>query len=175
MKHKLYVATVDDAGQATFDEPAERYVRSMDGVVESTWLWSTGPDATLPADVGRPPTADEPLFPPPGGTRFGIVCFPAHSAGKLDMKTRLNGDASSSTGTAPGMHRSQTLDYEVVISGKVDIELEGGETRTLQTGDCLVMGGAMHAWSNHYDEPCVYAAVVVGLTDTIQNSEDVHA
>ena len=41
----------------------------------------------------------------------------------------------------PAMHASDTIDYEVVISGKVDLELPGGKKRTLGPGDLLVMAG----------------------------------
>jgi hypothetical protein len=66
------------------------------------------------------------------------------------------------------MHRSDTIDYEVIISGRVDIELGSGEVRTLVSGSCLVMGGAMHAWNNRYDEACLYAAIMVGGAGTPQ-------
>lgn len=44
----------------------------------------------------------------------------------------------------PARHKSDTVDIEIVISGKVDIVLESGETRTLVLGSCLIMGGVLH-------------------------------
>lgn len=46
------------------------------------------------------------------------------------------------------MHATDSIDYEVVLSGKVDMELPGGKVRTLKPGDLLVMGGVPHAWKN---------------------------
>jgi quercetin dioxygenase-like cupin family protein len=60
------------------------------------------------------------------------------------------------------MHQTDTMDYEVILSGKVDIELPGGQSRTLKAGSMLVIAGVPHAWKNPYDEDCVYALVLVG-------------
>jgi quercetin dioxygenase-like cupin family protein len=62
----------------------------------------------------------------------------------------------------PALHQSDIIDYEMILSGKIDIVLETGERRTLTAGSYLVMAGIMHAWENRYDEACVYAAVGVG-------------
>ena len=45
-----------------------------------------------------------------------------------------------------GMHGHDTLDYEVVISGKIDLLLDSGEVRTLTPGTMLMMAGVNHAW-----------------------------
>jgi len=63
-----------------------------------------------------------------------------------------------------GMHLSDTIDYDVVIQGRVDLVLDSGEVRTLSAGSMVVMGGANHSWQNRYDEPCVMATVTVGVT-----------
>ena len=43
------------------------------------------------------------------------------------------------------MHSHDTIDYEIVLSGKIDIVLQGNQRRTLKAGDILVMGGLPHA------------------------------
>jgi len=48
----------------------------------------------------------------------------------------------------PYMHRTQTLDYGVVIAGEVELTLDGGETRTMKAGDVVVQRATMHAWRN---------------------------
>jgi quercetin dioxygenase-like cupin family protein len=60
-----------------------------------------------------------------------------------------------------GMHMSDTIDYDVVIQGKVDIVLDSGELRTLSAGSMVVMGGVNHSWQNRYDEPCLMATITV--------------
>ncbi|HYQ93937.1 MAG TPA: cupin domain-containing protein, partial [Burkholderiales bacterium] len=60
----------------------------------------------------------------------------------------------------PGMHRTHTLDYCVVLSGEIYAMLDEGEV-LLRAGDCLVQRGTRHAWSNRTEEPCVVAFVLV--------------
>jgi quercetin dioxygenase-like cupin family protein len=61
-------------------------------------------------------------------------------------------------GTQPYMHVTDTLDYGVILSGSVALELESGEVR-LGPGDFLVNRGVRHGWRNDGDEPCVLAFV----------------
>ncbi|OBT83775.1 hypothetical protein VE02_07460 [Pseudogymnoascus sp. 03VT05] len=49
---------------------------------------------------------------------------------------------------APLMHRTQSLDYGVVLEGEIEMELDGGEVVVLRRGDVAVQRGTMHAWRN---------------------------
>ena len=60
----------------------------------------------------------------------------------------------------PGMHRTDTVDYAVVVSGEIWAVMDEGET-LLRAGDCLVQRGTSHAWSNRSDRPCRVAFVLV--------------
>lgn len=65
-------------------------------------------------------------------------------------------------GRAP-MHRTLSLDYAVVLSGEIVLELEGaGGERTVRAGEFIVQGGVSHSWVNRTDEPCRVAFVMVG-------------
>lgn len=104
-------------------------------------VWCTGPDPA--ADDGSDPVADGEelrVEPPPGGTLFRIVHW------------------------APGQeaprHRTDTLDYLIVLSGRVTLSLDDGDV-TLGPGDCLVQRGVQHGWRNDADEPCVVGVVEV--------------
>jgi hypothetical protein len=108
--------------------------------------------------VGEPPTNFS--FPAPGGTLVGIFEWAAHSAGKFTAD-HLDSSEGDDHNDDPDMHETDTVDYEMVISGKIDVELPGGLVTTLGPGDLIIMGGSAHAWKNHYDEPCRYLAVVV--------------
>jgi len=46
------------------------------------------------------------------------------------------------------MHRTQSLDYGVVVAGEVELILDGGETRLMKVGDVVVQRATMHAWRN---------------------------
>jgi quercetin dioxygenase-like cupin family protein len=63
-------------------------------------------------------------------------------------------------GTVPGMHVTDTLDYFVMLSGSVTLELETGRA-TLRPGDFVANRGVMHGWRNDGPETAVLAAMTV--------------
>ena len=58
------------------------------------------------------------------------------------------------------MHRTETIDYAVVISGEIDMQLDQGVVH-LRAGDVLVQQATLHDWVNNGKEPCVIAFVLV--------------
>jgi mannose-6-phosphate isomerase-like protein (cupin superfamily) len=58
-------------------------------------------------------------------------------------------------------HRTETLDYGIVLSGECDLELDSGEVVHLTPGDVVVQRGTMHAWVNNGPAPCVIAAILI--------------
>jgi uncharacterized cupin superfamily protein len=68
--------------------------------------------------------------------------------------------ADAATRRHPGMHRTGTVDYCIVLSGEIWAVLDEGEV-LLRAGDCLVQRGTNHAWSNRSDAPCTIAFVLV--------------
>ncbi|HEY6240727.1 MAG TPA: cupin domain-containing protein [Burkholderiales bacterium] len=77
----------------------------------------------------------------PGGTVFRVIEF--------------------SPGVAPRVHRTDSIDYAVVISGEIDMELEKGTEVRLKAGDVLVQRGTLHNWINRGTAPCIMAFVLV--------------
>ena len=63
-------------------------------------------------------------------------------------------------GVAPRRHRSDSIDYLVVLSGEVTMELDIGSVH-LKTGDTLVQRGTMHNWVVTGSEPCIMAVVLI--------------
>jgi len=63
-------------------------------------------------------------------------------------------------GVAPRNHRTDSIDYGVVLAGAIDMEIDGA-TVTLKAGDVLVQRGTLHNWVNRGTEPCVIAFVLV--------------
>jgi mannose-6-phosphate isomerase-like protein (cupin superfamily) len=63
-------------------------------------------------------------------------------------------------GVAPRNHRTETLDYAVVMSGEIDMELDGS-TVHLKQGDVLVQRGTIHNWINRGTVPCTIAFVLI--------------
>ncbi len=59
-------------------------------------------------------------------------------------------------GVAPRNHRTDSIDYAVVISGEIDMELDVGSVH-LKAGDVVVQRGTIHNWVNNGKEPCIIA------------------
>lgn len=154
------VAAPGDDGKDTFIDVDDIARYAVPDVIDTIHFWTFPNTPQIPGDIGHPPT--DTGFSEKGETRVGVICFPPNSAGKLDLHDAMGEGSLVVSGDDPSMHKSDTVDIEIVISGKIDIVLESGETRTLVPGSCLIMGGVMHAWKNHYDEPCVFAIVVAG-------------
>ena len=112
-------------------------------------------------------------FPPkPQGTCFFVFEYPPLS--NFDQATpeeRLlarqgghAGDPSNArTKIHPGMHKTDTLDYVVMLSGEITVILETGEV-TLGPGDVFVDRGVYHAWENRGAVPAVFASIVIDAT-----------
>jgi quercetin dioxygenase-like cupin family protein len=63
-------------------------------------------------------------------------------------------------GVAPRNHRTESVDYAIVMSGEIDMDLDGAMVH-LKAGDVLVQRGTIHNWANRGTEPCVVAFVLV--------------
>ena len=63
-------------------------------------------------------------------------------------------------GVAPRMHRTDSIDYCVVMSGEIDMRLDD-ETVHLKAGDVVVQRGTIHDWVNNGTEPCMIAFVLI--------------
>ena len=61
----------------------------------------------------------------------------------------------------PGMHTTATVDYGIVLSGEVVLELDDGAERTVRAGDVVVQRATRHAWRNRSDADCVVAFVLI--------------
>ena len=67
---------------------------------------------------------------------------------------------SSSSGVSPRNHRTDSIDYAVVMSGEVEMVLDE-TTVHLKAGDVLVQRGTIHNWVNRGTAPCVIAFVLI--------------
>lgn len=157
---EVVVVACDADGTARFVETGPGATLEVAGAVDAAFLWGTPAIASLPDQIGGPPL--DMSFPGPGGSKVGIIRFPAHSAGEFAVSDAGVDADDTDIGGEPDMHRSDSIDYQIILSGKVDIVLPGGHSRTLTPGSLLIMAGAPHAWRNRYDQDCTYLAVVLG-------------
>jgi quercetin dioxygenase-like cupin family protein len=58
------------------------------------------------------------------------------------------------------MHRTETIDYAIVLSGQITMLLDDSEVE-LKAGDILVQCGTNHAWVNRSDQPCTVVFVLL--------------
>lgn len=70
-------------------------------------------------------------------------------------------------GVAPRNHRTSSIDYAVVISGEIDMEMDETVVH-LKAGDALVQRGTIHNWVNNGSEPCVIAFVLIDAKPVIE-------
>jgi quercetin dioxygenase-like cupin family protein len=75
-------------------------------------------------------------------------------------------------GAARFMHRTETLDYAILLSGTCGLELDDGEVVQVVAGDIVVQRGTMHAWVNTGTEPCVFAFVLLDATPAVAGGEE---
>lgn len=106
---------------------------------QSCVVWSTG---SFPADNSS--TLDggarEVASTDPGGSVFRIVEY--------------------APGVARRNHRTESIDYAVVMAGEIDMEIDGASVH-LKAGDVLVQRGTIHNWVNRGSAPCVIAFVLI--------------
>ncbi len=161
----------DPAGRSviTFDgtPPAVVELAAVPGTVFHE-LWATAA-SPVPVDNGDDPTLGSlQLDPPQGGTRIRVVDIPPDS-----VQNALSAEEAAAAfaeigathaheldGTHALMHRTETVDYGIVLIGEVWLVVDEGETR-LRPGDVVVQRGTNHAWSNRTDTTARMAFVLV--------------
>ena len=132
-----------------------------------TDLWVTHDAPADDTGTGDPAARKIVLEPPPRGTIFRVVEFPpdAQIVGKFDRVKAFEAigarDAlDPSPARHPGMHRTHSVDYAIVLCGEIWAVMDVGET-LLRAGDCLVQRGTNHAWSNRSNETSLVAFILV--------------
>lgn len=174
MKLRRVVTGVDESGRsvvfADSDAPNAHVYEHIEGGA-LTRVWRTeGP--LLPLSFDEPTTQTGPLLPAVGGTSFMVLQFGPDSAALApgfdpaaagqEFATYLPDLATAQEPDAPGMHRTETIDYVLILDGEVWVELDDGVETRLSTGDVLVQLGARHAWRNKSDRPVTVAVVMTG-------------
>jgi quercetin dioxygenase-like cupin family protein len=132
----------DASGQAIvwLDESATNH-KNSNPKVQSTLIWLTDetPAPFLVTDDAGARVVG--TAPPAGGSRFTVIEFQPGA-------------------TAHGLHRTDTIDYVICISGEIDMELDDSRV-TMRAGDVMVQLGTNHAWINRGTEPARVAFVLL--------------
>jgi quercetin dioxygenase-like cupin family protein len=131
--HVAKVLTDGAASNAKYPQP---------GTV-STMIWCTDsspatmPIGETPEDMGARIIG---TAPPAHGSRFAIIDFPP--------------------GNAPHMHRTETIDYVIVLEGEIEMDMDQSSVK-LKAGDVMVQRGTNHAWANRSDKRARVAFVLL--------------
>jgi hypothetical protein len=165
MEIRRVVTGHDDNGNSVF--ASDEMVAPL---AVGTWLmWTCDETPHFPSD-GSGPAALSSFFPKVGGSRFGFVLKPPDSAPMADdptavlreMQEKLPGLVEHMEPETPGMHTSATMDFGMIVAGRVVLELDDGATKVLGPGDTIVQNGTRHRWLNPFDEPCLWLGVMIG-------------
>lgn len=137
-------------------------------------IWATEANPKVPVDGEDPTVMMKEFIAPLGGTRFRVEVYPPDAElaemaakGKIDFEQAGAEFAAAMPDIAAVlepdfMHTTDTIDYNIVLSGELWCELDDWQEIHLEAGDCLVQTGTRHALRNKGSVPCVKAAIMVG-------------
>ena len=136
-------------------------------------VWNTRETpARIDRDSPEPPEDRLILPPPKGGTRIRVLDIPPETAElrALDADAAREHFEAIGAGEAsthgkegaphPFMHRTETIDYGIVLEGELVLIVDKGET-TVRAGDIVVQRGTNHAWANRSGRNCRIAFILI--------------
>lgn len=136
-------------------------------------VWTTPPTPVLSAQPIDPARLHDTLLPAAGGTSLLIVKFPPDQAmatpqfdpvaAGAEYSAVMPDLAATFEPEHPGMHTTPTIDYAIVLSGDISLEVDGSDERQLHPMDIVVQNGTRHAWRNRGDAPAVVAFFMIGV------------
>ena len=141
LKVRRVVTGHDENGKAVIEKD-----EVMDNVIvvpsgnQGALMWVTS-ETPGPVDIDDPSRQKLGIGPPMGGSAFRIL------------------------EVAPGkdafMHRTDTIDYAIVMKGECIMVLDEGEEVHMKEGDVMVQRGTWHGWENRFSEPCQLAFILI--------------
>jgi mannose-6-phosphate isomerase-like protein (cupin superfamily) len=163
----------DDEGKAIIasDGPPPRTVQ-IGGDAGATFyeVWNTRETpALIDRRSGEPEESGLILAPPKGGTRIRVIDFPpegddVRQLSEDEARARFSeiggADASTAGGPHPLMHRTETVDYGIVLDGELTLIVDDDET-TVRAGDIVIQRGTNHAWANRSGAHCRIAFILI--------------
>jgi hypothetical protein len=136
-------------------------------------VWNTtATPAPLDAASSEPPEEGIQLVPPKGGTRIRVLDIPPEDASLAALtpeQARAHfaevGAAAASSHAENGsrhafMHRTETIDYGIVLEGELTLIMDVGET-VVRAGDIIIQRGTNHGWANRSGQHCRIAFVLI--------------
>ena len=147
--------------------PARSIGEDVGGLFE---LWNTDGNEVISTDVIDRADDEIILSPPVGGTKFRYFQInPLPEGVPEDMLQEIAADAFEKVGAAhhrvdtskhPAMHKTETVDYIILLKGDVNLILDEEEI-DIKPFDVVVQRGTNHAWVNNGTEPSLLIAVLI--------------
>ena len=141
-KIRRIVTSNDSRGKAVvgIDERVEARPGIMDKNVSNAFIWASD---SMPADVTGPdPTSGKiALTPGPQGSIFRVLELPP--------------------GCPAHMHKTETLDYVIMLEGESDMLLDDGAEVHMNEGDVMVQRATYHGWANRSSKPCKIVFILI--------------
>jgi quercetin dioxygenase-like cupin family protein len=145
--------TADGRAIVEIDEIAKNVISNRPGA-SSCVVWSTK-GFPVDNDGFTDPTSASFKTTVEGGTVFRIVHY--------------------APGVTPRNHRTDSIDYAVVISGAIEMELNDKVVVKLKAGDVLVQRGTIHNWINRGSEACIVAFVLISAKPVTASGKPLEA
>jgi len=165
MTRRVVTGHRNGRGTVLFDGQApNRKLRKASGLI-STLLWVTDESPAGLSGLADRAEREIGVAPPPLGSIFRVVEFPpGRKEASRDAVLREMGLTAQGESNHPGMHKTRSVDYAVVMEGEIDMILDDAEVH-LAAGDVLVQQGTDHAWVNRGARPCRIAFVLIDAAD----------
>ena len=172
MAHRRVITGHDAHGRSVFvaDEQVEVIAPAAMPGASFNKLWGCDAVPSVPNRGVIP--AHHAFFPAADGVRVITFTLPPQGGPEPDpaqmdtamaqLETKLPGLIAHMEPDNPGMHTTQTVDVDVVLSGEVDLELDDGAEVHLVPGDVVIQNGTRHRWHNRGSVPCTMLSVLVG-------------
>ena len=141
MKIRRIVTAHDASGRSMVgsDSMVDSEPGKMQPAIAIANLWLSALPPVL--DGADPAPQDYPMLPSKGGAVFRI----------LELMP----------GTPQHMHKTETIDYIVVLAGTLSMLLDDGTELAMKPRDVMIQRGTVHGWANRGSEPCRFATVVI--------------
>jgi len=141
-KARRIVTGHDARGKAvvTQDEVFDSVPGVMDKTLQGVFLWGTD---SMPVDANGPDPRKGKiaLAPPPNGSVLRVLELPP--------------------GNEAHMHKTETVDYVIMLEGEVDMILDDGAEVHMNQGDYMIQRATWHGWVNRSKKPCKMVFVLV--------------
>jgi len=164
--HRVIVTGTDSTGKSVVVEEAHATLAGPGNFD----FWQTKPGHS-PHDlaIGRSPMK---FYPEPGGTQFRLFTIPPLDPNMTPEQIANLQDwffnevgyehARVDTSRHPMMHVTPTVDYILLLSGEISLQLDEGDPIPLKPFDAVVQRATNHSWINTGKEPALLLCVMVG-------------